>query len=235
MTNTRTINGRILLISDDLEANNIWAYMLTQKGLDVLTAGSRNSAIDLITQDPFDLLIINYYFDLSEALTLSRQLASEIANPLLLFISTQDESILLDAYEAGVDECILKPISHRLFVAKIVAWLRRSWTIPTEALDHLQMEELRLDSTQRQVTIGQGTYIKLTNLEFRVLHLLMSHRGQVLDTSVIVDRVWGHTGNGDSILLKNVIYRLRRKIEEDPSRPRYLQTMAGEGYSFQIP
>lgn len=233
--NTRLLNGRILLVSDDLEANNIWAYILTQKGIDILTAGSANSAIELFTKDPFDLVIINYYFDINEALALCRQFRSEIANPLLLFTATQEESVLLDAYELGVDECIIKPIGHRLFIAKVGAWLRRSWTIPTEALDHLQANDLRLDPAQRQIIIGDDSVVKLTNLEFRVLHLLMSHRGQVLDTNVIVDRVWGHTGSGDSILLKNVIYRLRRKIEEDPSRPRYLQTMAGEGYSFRAP
>ena len=233
--NSTILNGRILLVSNDFEANSIWAYVLTQKGLDVSTTESLDSALELFTKDPFDLLVINYYSDLNEALMLSRQFRSEIANPILLFIPSQDESFILDAYEAGIDECILKPISHRLFIAKITAWLRRSWTIPTEALEYLQVEELRLDPKQRQVVSSEGSIVKLTNLEFRVLHLLMSHRGQVLDTSVIVDRVWGHTGNGDSILLKNVIYRLRRKIEDDPSRPRYLLTLAGEGYSFQIP
>lgn len=232
---TRLLNGRILLISDDSEANHVWAYLLTQKGMDVFTVDTASAAAELFARDPFDLLIINYYFDFNEALTLSRQLRPEIANPILLFIGTQDEATLLDAYEAGVDECIVKPISHRLFIAKITAWLRRSWTVPTEALDHLQVDELRLDSAQRQIVIGEDAVIKLTNLEFRVLHLLMSHRGQVLDTNVIVDRVWGHTGNGDNILLKNVIYRLRRKIEDNPSHPRFLQTVPGEGYTFRPP
>ncbi|MAT96830.1 MAG: hypothetical protein CL608_06775 [Anaerolineaceae bacterium] len=232
---TRLLNGRILLISDDSEANHVWAYLLTQKGMDVFTVDTASAAAELFARDPFDLLIINYYFDFNEALTLSRQLRPEIANPILLFIGTQDEATLLDAYEAGVDECIVKPISHRLFIAKITAWLRRSWTVPTEALDHLQVDELRLDSSQRQIIIGEDAVIKLTNLEFRVLHLLMSHRGQVLDTNVIVDRVWGHTGNGDNILLKNVIYRLRRKIEDNPSHPRFLQTVPGEGYTFRPP
>ena len=232
--NTHTLNGRILLVSDDLEANNIWAYVLTQKGFDVITSGSANSAFELFIKDPFDLVIINYYLDLDEALAFARQFRTEIVNPIILFISTQDENFQIEAYEAGIDECILKPISHRLFAAKIAAWLRRSWSIPTEALDHLQAEELRLDPNQRQIIIDEGTVIKLTNLEFRVLHLLMSHRGQVLDSNIIVNRVWGHTGNGDSVLLKNVIYRLRRKIEADPSHPRYLQTLAGEGYTFRI-
>ncbi len=232
---TRLLNGRILLVSDDADANHIWAYLLTQRGMEVSVVDTAGAAAELFAKDPFDLLIINYYFDFNEALTLSRQLRSEVANPILLFIGTQDESTLLDAYEVGVDECIVKPVSHRLFMAKITAWLRRSWTVPTEALDHLQFDEMRLDSNQRQIVIGDDSVIKLTNLEFRVLHLLMSHRGQVLDTNVIVDRVWGHTGNGDNILLKNVIYRLRRKIEDNPSHPRFLQTVPGEGYTFRPP
>jgi DNA-binding response OmpR family regulator len=82
------------------------------------------------------------------------------------------------------------------------------------------------------VTTEDGLAVGLTNLEFRVLHLLMSHPGQVLPAGLIVDRVWGYAGGGDSVLLKNVIYRLRRKIEPDAGEPRYLQTVAGEGYVF---
>ena len=61
----------------------------------------------------------------------------------------------------------------------------------------------------------------------------MSHRGRVLDTDFIVDHVWGYAGHDESVLLKNVIYRLRRKIEPDPARPRYVQTVNGAGYSFR--
>jgi DNA-binding response OmpR family regulator len=230
----RLLNGRILLITDDLEANHIWAYLLTQKGTDVFAVSTASAAADLYAKDSFDLLIINFYFDFNEALLLTRQIRPDIANPILLLFNTHDEATLLDAYEAGIDEFIVKPISHRLFIAKISSWLRRSWTGPTEYLNPLQIDELRLDSALRQVIIGPESVIKLTNLEFRVLHLLMSHRGQVLDTNIIVNRVWGHSGNGDNILLKNVIYRLRRKIEVNPSHPRFLQTVQGEGYTFRL-
>jgi len=124
-------------------------------------------------------------------------------------------------------------MSPRLLLAKVRDWLRRSWTIAAEALDPLQVGDLRLESTGRQVVTADGYGVKLTNLEFRLLHLLMSDAGQALESNVIVDRVWGHTGGGDSVLLKNLVYRLRRKIEPEPSEPRYIETVAGEGNTFQ--
>jgi DNA-binding response OmpR family regulator len=74
--------------------------------------------------------------------------------------------------------------------------------------------------------------IRLTNLEFRLLHFLMLNEGKVVDSGLIVERVWGRSNQGDSALLKNVMYRLRRKIEPEPAHPHYLQTLSGEGYLF---
>jgi DNA-binding response OmpR family regulator len=138
---------------------------------------------------------------------------------------------MVEAYEAGADECIAKPIGLRLGVAKVRAWLRRSWTVPTEALTSLEAGGLRLDPDKRHLELPGGGEIGLTNLELRLLHLLMSHPGQVLGPEVIVDRVWGFE-SADSAVLKNMVYRLRRKIEPDPAHPRYLRTAAG-GYVFQ--
>jgi DNA-binding response OmpR family regulator len=112
------------------------------------------------------------------------------------------------------------------------ACMRRSWTVSAKALDKIQGGKLCLDPANRHVTVDDGSVVKLSNLEFRVLHLLMTHRGQVLPSELIVDRVWGSAGAGDSVVLKNVVYRLRRKIELDAAHPRYLQTVAGEGYVF---
>lgn len=151
----------------------------------------------------------------------------------MLLTPGRNEAHILEVYQAGVDECIVKPVSPSLFLAKVGAWLRRSWTIPAEAMEDLQVGDVRLEPARREVAIATGSAVKLTNLEFRLLHLLMTHRGQVLEPDVIIDRVWGYAGSGDSAALKNVVYRLRRKIEPDPSRPRYIQTVAGEGYTFQ--
>ena len=92
---------------------------------------------------------------------------------------------------------------------------------------------MHLDPAKRQVTLAEGKVVKLTTLEFRVLHLLMSHPGWVMKTDDILQRVWGYYGNGDRDLLKNVVYRLRRKIDPDPNHPRFIFTEAGLGYRFQ--
>jgi len=227
------MNGRVLLVSDDPETAQIWAYALGQTGVEVVLASSAEEAITRWADGVFDLVLIDVSTPQLDGIDLCQRLRAEAVNPILLLTPTTDEAHLLEAYQAGADECIAKPISPSLLLTKVKTWLRRSWTIPTEALDTLQVGDLHLDPARRQVVSPTGSIVKLTNLEFRLLHLLMSHQTQVLDPNVIIDRVWGYTGGGDTVLLKNVVYRLRRKIEPDPTQPRYIQTLAGEGYTFQ--
>lgn len=85
------------------------------------------------------------------------------------------------------------------------AWLRRSWTLPAEALDDLHAGGLQLDPARRALVTAGGAVVPLTNLELPVLHVLMGHRSRVLDANFIMDRVWGFSGEGDGILLKNVV------------------------------
>ncbi|MDX1522889.1 MAG: response regulator transcription factor [Anaerolineae bacterium] len=226
------INSRALLVSDDRPTGQIWAHGLGQKGLEVVLVGTAEETLKSWATETFDLVVIDVYTPRLDGIDLTRQLRTVAVNPILFLTYNTAEPHILEAYEAGVDECITKPISPPLFLAKVTAWLRRSWTVPAEALDNLEVGPFRLDPASRQLVQADQDSIKLTNLEFRLLHLLMSHQGQVLDTELIVDRVWGHSGDGDNTLLKNVVYRLRRKLEPNPSQPRYLQTMAGEGYSF---
>ena len=228
------IKAKILLISDDLETGQLWANGLRQRAMEVVVAGVAPEILAHWIHEAFDLIIIDIYDPQQDALTICRQLRSEFVNPILLFTYHIHEPELLKAYEAGVDECVPKPISPPLFLAKVSAWLRRSWMVPTEALQDIESGELRLEPVARHVITAVGKSIKLTNLEFRLLHFLMLHQGQVLENSLIVDRVWGYSGQGDNVLLKNVIYRLRRKIEVNPSHPQYLQTIAGEGYMFKV-
>ena len=206
----------------------------SQKGLSTEIASSAEEALLLWDRDSFDLIVIDIHTPALDGIDLCKQFRAVAVNPILLLPRRGDESHLLQAYEAGVDECIVRPISARLFLAKVLAWQRRSWTVPTEALDSLQAADVQLDPARRELVTANGVVIKLTNLEFRLLHLLMSHRGCPLDSNLIVERVWGYEGNGEGALLKNLVYRLRRKIEPDPSQPRYIELVAGEGYAFRF-
>ncbi len=224
--------SNVLLVSNDPEVSGIWAFALRQMGLEATLATSAAEAMDDWSRGTFDLVVIDVYGPDLDGIEVTQQLRAQAVNPILLFTPNRDETHMLEAYRAGVDECVVKPVSPSLFMAKLRAWLRRSWTVPAKALNNVQAGTLCLDPAKREVTTESGSVVKLTNLEFRVLHLLMSHRGQVMPSDLIVDRVWGCAGGGDSVLLKNVVYRLRRKIEPDSSEPRYLQTVAGEGYVF---
>jgi len=228
----RIYAAKILLISDDPTTARTWAFLFSQKGLATELAGSAEEALALWERDSFDLIVIDVHTPALDGIDLCQQLRAVAVNPVLLLPLQGDELYLVRAYEAGVDECIVKPISARLFLAKVLAWQRRSWTVPTEALNSLQAADVQLDPARRELVTANEVVIKLTNLEFRLLHLLMSHHGRALDSNLIVERVWGCEGSGEGVLLKNLVYRLRRKIEPDPSQPRYIQMVAGEGYAF---
>ena len=104
--------------------------------------------------------------------------------------------------------------------------------MPVDELSLVKVGKHRLDPTQRCIIDSNGLEIRLTNLEFRLLHLLMSRPGYVFSAGDIIKSIWGEYGKGDQILLKNVVYRLRKKIEADPGHPMLLQTWQG-GYAFQ--
>jgi DNA-binding response OmpR family regulator len=228
------MNGSVLLVSDDPETGQIWVYALGQRNLEVVLAGSADEAVTRWQDEVFDLIVIDEHTCQLDGVDLCQRLRTEAVIPILLLTPKSDESRILNAYHAGADDCIVKPVSPPVFLAKVRAWLRRSWMVAGETLDSLKVDGLQLDPSQRQlIRAGEGT-VSLTNLEFRLLYLLMRHQGRVLESEVIIDRVWGYNGGGDSVVLKNVVYRLRRKIEPDPSQPCYIQTVNGVGYTFQL-
>jgi two-component system KDP operon response regulator KdpE len=131
-----------------------------------------------------------------------------------------------------VDDVLTKPTSPSLFNAKIKVWLRRAWTVSPDTLEPLAVGKLHLLPEMRSVTLPNGTVVRLTNLEFRLLYFLMSRVGRPVTTENLIQHVWGYAGEADSTILKNLVYRVRRKIEKDPAKPVFLQTSSGVGYQF---
>jgi DNA-binding response OmpR family regulator len=137
-------------------------------------------------------------------------------------IYERDERFLLRAYEAGADDCLVQPLSIHLLLAKVQAWLRRSGVID-KSVGHVEAYGFRFDSIKSEVITPQEELIRLSQLEARLLHLLMSNHGQVVATDLIIQRVWpdNYASDGDRHLLKALVHRLRRKIEADPTAPQY--------------
>jgi DNA-binding response OmpR family regulator len=223
---------KVFVVCDQSDTAPVWGYILRQRSLNAILEPSPDKAVERLSAEILDLIVIDTDVARNDPLQLCRKFREVSVAPLLLFLPTYHEMQVIDAYAAGVDEVIIKPISPPIFRAKVSAWLRRSWTVPVKGLGFVKAGRHRLDPTHRCIVNPDGVEVNLTNLEFRLLLLLMSRPGEVFSTDHIIDSIWGGYGSGDHVLLKNVVYRLRRKIEVDPSRPALLQTRPG-GYSFQ--
>jgi two-component system OmpR family response regulator len=210
----------------------VWGYILRQQGVSAVLEASIEKAIDHWTSALPDLVVIDIDVPHQERMELYRRFREVSVAPILIFLPAHHETEILEAYAAGVDEVIVKPISPAIFLAKILAWGRRSWTVPTAQLNQVEAGRHQLDPSRRLLISPNGVETRLTNLEFRLLHLLMSRPTYVFSVEEIIQSIWGGYDNGDEVLLKNVVYRLRKKIEADTSRPTLLQTGQG-GYSFQ--
>ena len=223
---------KIIVVCDQRDTAPVWGYVLSQQGLIVTLETSIEKAIDRWSTEVPDLVMIDIDIEHQDPIVLYKKFRAVSVAPIMLFLPTHHEIQILEAYAAGVDEVVIKPISPAIFLAKTMAWVRRSWIVPVDGLSLVKAGKYRLDPARRCVIDPGGLEIKLTNLEFRLLHLLMSRPAFVFSAEDIIQSIWGGFGSGDQVLLKNVVYRLRRKIEVDPGRPALLQTRQG-GYSFQ--
>jgi DNA-binding response OmpR family regulator len=225
--------AQVLVVSDDPEIGRLWAYALEQIGLGVSISELGAKAIERWAEALPDLVVVDSHCWQGEDIEFCRLLRVETVVPILLFTAQNDEYYLLDAYRSGVDEVVAQPVSPRLFLAKVRAWLRRAQSIPSSVLDDLAVGGFTLDEGRRLISLPNGRMVRLTHLEARLLYLMMGHPNQVLESTALIERVWGHYGEGDGALLKNLVYRLRCKIEPDPAAPRHLITEGNLGYRFR--
>ena len=230
-SNGRSI-AKIFVVCDQRDTAPVWGYILRQQGLKVILETSLDNAIERWSGEITDMIILDIDVPHARRIECFQAFRGQSVIPLLVLLPAYHETEVLDAYAAGVDDVIIKPISPPIFMAKIMAWVRRSWTVPVGSLNLVNAGDRRLEPSRRSMIKPDGSEINLTNLEFHLLHLLMSRPGYVFTTEEIVQSIWGGYGDGDQVLLKNVVYRLRKKIETDPSRPTLLLTGQG-GYSFR--
>jgi DNA-binding response OmpR family regulator len=224
--------AKIFVLCNQKDTAPVWGYLLRQCGLIVILETSLEKAVDHWSAESTDVVVIDIDATHQDRMELYKKFRAVCVAPVLMLLPAYHETQILEDYAAGVDEVVIKPISPAIFLAKIVAWTRRSWTVNMEGLKLVKAGRHRLDPARRCVVDLDGLEIKLTTLEFRLLHLLMSRPGHLFGAEDIVQSIWGGYDSGDQVLLKNVVYRLRRKIEADPGNPVLVQTGLG-GYFFQ--
>ena len=221
-----------LLICDDPDETALLSLVLQRAGLAVTTGSHLQRAMETWAERPADIVVIS--LSNPDPVAQVRRVRAETDVPLVVVTGPLTEDGHYELLEAGGDMILQRAFSSRLLIAQVRALLRRSGGVPLATLPTLNLHGLTLDPATHQAGVVDRPPQRLTHLEFRLLYTLMIHRGQVMPTETIVQRVWGYAGNGGSReLVRGLISRLRSKVEIDPRQPRYIVTIPGIGYAFQ--
>ncbi|MBU0510689.1 MAG: response regulator transcription factor [Chloroflexi bacterium] len=220
---------KALIVDDDRVLADVVAFTLRREGFEIIMAYDGKAALQRWAEEQPDIIILDVNMPKMDGFTVCRRIREQSEIPILLLTVRAEEDDIVRGLDLGADDYIVKPFSPRQLVARSKAILRRTGRTPTPAA--LQVGDLHFDSNQREVIIGNGYPISLTPLESRLLHYLMANSGQVLAIDTIIDRVWGPSG-GDRDMLRQVVRRLRSKIEPDPANPIYISTVPGLGYGM---
>lgn len=221
-----------LLIADDGNDLAVLTLVLQRAGLAVTSGTKLAQALQQWEERPADLMLLALHTN--DPLPRVQQVRSETNVPLILITDTLSESIHYDVLDAGADLVVQRPFSATLLIGQVRALLRRSGGIAHFSLPTLSAADITLDPATRRVSVADQPTRRLTHLEFRLLYTLMIHRGQVLSPDMLVEQVWGYSGEGDRDLVRGLISRLRAKVEPDLQSPRFIVNVPGAGYTFGV-
>jgi DNA-binding response OmpR family regulator len=222
---------RILLVDDDRELIDLLAFALKRAGLEPISAHDANSALRVFEERHPDLVVLDINLGVSSGLEVLKELRRRAQLPVIMLTALDSEEDKVRGLELGADDYLTKPFSHRELIARIRAQLRRSgqeWSVRRVPETRVQVGSITLDLAEHSVT-RSGQQLSLTVTEFRLLHCLMTNAGTVVPTGTLLKQVWGYQDPGGSDVVRVTVHRLRRKLEQDPARPKILHTIPGVG------
>jgi two-component system OmpR family response regulator len=232
---------KILVIDDEPSIVELLVYNLKKEGYDVLKAYNAEEALEIADKESdIDLFVIDVMLPNMDGFELARNLKSHEKykdKPIIFLTAKRDEFDRVLGLELGADDYITKPFSVREFLARIKAVFRRtqrSVAKVEEKPKKIVAKDLEIDLEKYEVKV-RGSLVNLTPLEFELLRFLAENEGKVYSRDVLLDTLWGYDYYGDTRTVDVHIRRLRTKIEEDPSNPKYIITVRGKGYKFKDP
>ena len=218
-----------LLIAQNPDERAVLSLTLQRAGVAVTTGHDLERAMNSWFERPADLILLAVPGD---PVAHMRRIRSDTEVPVVAIVDELPEDVHCELLETGADLVVRRPFSARLLIAQLKTLLRRAGNIPLSSLPTLSQGGVTLDPAARTVQVNGLEPRRLTHLEFRLLYTLMIHPGQILPSELIVERVWGYTGQGDKELVRGLVSRLRAKVEPEPRTPRYIVTLPGVGYAF---
>jgi two-component system response regulator ResD len=219
----------VLVVDDEPIVREVVATYLRREGYRALEAGDGLAARDLIERTRPELIVLDVMLPGIDGLELCRWIRSRSEVPVIMLTARGEEADRIVGLDLGADDYVTKPFSPRELVARVRSVLRRA---PGGAsARRVEAGPLLIDAGTREVT-RDGVALKLTAKEFDLLWFLAGNPRLVFSRDQLMDRVWGHEAAFDTGTVTVHVRRLREKIEEDPSRPRHVQTVWGVGYRF---
>jgi DNA-binding response OmpR family regulator len=223
---------KILIVDDDLELLGLIAYSLRQAGYLTVEAKDGPAALAACEREEPQLVILDVNLPLLNGLEVCRRIRQSSRVPIMMLTVRGGEEDQVAALDLGADDYLTKPFSPRALLARVRALLRRAGGAGSEPPAPLAAGDFLLYVERQSVTVAGRAAVRLTRLELRLLQLLLANAGHPLPAERLLRHVWGSRGADDRQLLKQLVHRLRRKIELDAAAPRYLLTESGVGYAL---
>jgi len=224
---------KILVIDDDAAFLKNLVIALEAEGFTALSASDGQQGLDLALKEQIDLIALDLVLPSISGIEICRKLREKkVQTPIIMISGKKKEEIdKVLGLELGADDYLLKPFGPREFLARIRAVMRRTKPEPPEPEEY-SLGDVCID-LKKQIASRGKEELRLTAKEFGLLKLLILHEGEVVSRNMILNEVWGYDKYPNTRTVDTFIHNLRKKIEDDPGRPRHLITVAWSGYKFQ--
>jgi two-component system KDP operon response regulator KdpE len=220
----------VLIVDDEIPIRRFLRVSLTGEGYRVVEAGTSREALDQIAAQRPDVVVLDLGLPDRDGVALIREIREWSSVPIVVLSVRDRESDKVSALETGADDYLTKPFSVGELLARLRVALRHAAIAGGTADEPVfATGELRVDLARRQVFVA-GREVRLTPFEYKLLALLVTNAGKVLTHRQLLRQVWGPEYGDENHYIRVYVAQLRRKLEADPARPRYLRTEPGVGY-----
>lgn len=228
-------NRKILVVDDEKPISDIIKFNLVKEGFNVITAYDGEEAVAKVKQSQPDLVLLDVMLPKLDGFQVLRKIREQFATPVIMLTAKEEEVDKVLGLELGADDYITKPFGMRELIARVKANIRRAEITPLPEEDGEAVVEtgnLRIDLDRYEVA-KSGEVIELTLREFELLKFLVVQDNQIFTREQLLKDVWGYEYFGDIRTVDVTVRRLREKIEDDSSNPKYIMTKRGVGYYFR--
>ena len=224
---------RVLVVDDEPQIVRGLRVVLRNAGYQVDSAGTKEEALDALSHRPPDAVLLDLVLPDGSGVDVCREVRGWSHVPIVVVSAVGDEREKVRALDAGADDYVTKPFGSQELTARLRAVLRRTADVSTES-PTINVGDLSIDLADRRVQRG-GEHIHLTPLEFDLLRVLAHNRGRLVTHRQLLQEVWGPAYGDETHYLRVHVAHIRRKLEPDPTRPRYVVTEPGVGYRLIEP